>query len=120
MTRVLGENANRDLYAGPDNQLVMLTDLDATLQVCASAIETQRGEVQYDTSRGVPTSQTLWAGVPDRQRFQYYALEALRRIPAVLEVKQFDTEIVDDEFRYTTTIETIFGRGVIGNTLNAV
>ena len=120
MTKVLGENANRDLFVGPNNQLVLLTDLEATLQACASAIETQRGEVQYNTSRGVPTSQTLWSGTPNHQRFQFYALEALRGVAGVREIKQFETEIVDDAFTYTVTIETIFGTGTIGNTLNAV
>lgn len=120
MTKILGENANRDLYVGPNNQLVLLTDLDATLQACASVIETQRGEVQYDTSRGVPTSQTLWAGIPNHQRFRYYALDALRGISGVREVKQFATENAGGDFTYTATIETVFGTGTIGNTLNAV
>ena len=82
--KILGENSSKDLFVGASNQLVVRTGIAATLQACASAIEAQRGEMQYATTRGIPTSSTLWAGVPNQQRFQFYCIEALRAIPGVI------------------------------------
>ncbi len=118
--RILAENENRDLEKGANNQLSMLVDLDATLQACESAIEAQRGEMQYDTTRGIPMSSTLWSGVSNQQRFQFYCREALGAIEGVQEITRFDTEILDNTLVYEAVIVTIFGTGTIGNIINGV
>lgn len=118
--KILEENVNRDLFMGSNNQLGLLTDLPATLQACASAIEAQRGEMQYATNRGIPTHDTLWTGVPNQQRFQFYCLEALRAVPGVIAIKRFDTDIFDNTLEYEAEIVTEFGTGVIGNTLSGL
>lgn len=118
--RTLAENSNNDLFLGSDNNLDILTDLDATLQSCKSAIETQRGELQYDVNRGVPTSQTIWNGIPNEQRFRFYCLEAVRGVPGVEKITQFDIEIRAKELVYTMTIVTIFGTDTVGNIINGV
>lgn len=118
--KILGENENKDLFVGPNNQLVLRTGIEATLQACASAIEAQRGEMQYDISRGIPTSSTIWAGVPNQQRFQFYCIEALEAISGVVKVLRFNTDIIDNTLNYEAEIETEFGTGPIGNIINAV
>lgn len=118
--RILAENANKDLEMGSNNQLAILTGLEATLQACASAIEAQRGEMQYDTTRGIPTSSTLWSGVSNQQRFQFYCLEALKAVSGVVEITRFNTEIIDNTLAYEAEIVTEFGTGTIRNIINAV
>jgi len=112
--KILEENANKDLFIGTNNQLGLLTDIEAVQQACVSAIETQRGELRYNTTRGVPTSSTLWDGVPNQQRFQFYAIEALRGVEGVQEVQQFSSEIVDNTLVYDAIILTDFGTVGIG------
>ena len=118
--KILEENDNRDLFMGSNNQLTLLTGLSATLQACASAIEAQRGEMQYDVNRGVPTHDTLWTGVPNQQRFQFYCREALLAVSGVTAVKRFDTDIFDNTLEYEAEIVTEFGTGVIGAIFGAV
>ncbi len=118
--KILGENEARDLFVGPDNQLVVRTELEAILQACESTIEAQRGEMQYDTTRGIPTASTIWAGVPNQQRFQFYCLAALRAIEGVIEVRRFVTDIFENTLSYEAEIVTEFGTGPIGNIINGV
>lgn len=106
--RILAENANRDLFKGPNNQLGVLTGIQATVQASKSAIEAQRGEMQFATNRGIPTDQTLWSGVANQQQFQFYCRQALIRLPDVVRVASFTTEIVGDTLNYQATIITIF------------
>ena len=118
--KILAENENNDLFIGPNNQLGLLTGIEAVLQACASAIETQRGELRYDTDRGIPTDETLWSGVSNQQQFQFYCLEALRAISGVREITQFSTEIVDNTLVYDAIIVTDFGTGTVGNLFSGV
>ena len=118
--KILEENSSHDLFMGPNNQLGLLTGIQATLQACASAIEAQRGEMQYDTNRGVPTHDTLWTGVPNQQRFQFYCREAILGVSGVTAIKRFDTDILDNTLEYEAEIVTEFGTGVIGNTFSDV
>ncbi len=111
--RILGENDNHDLFAAPDGQLVLEEELPATLQACESAIEAQRGEMQYDITRGIPTSSTIWAGVPNQQRFQFYCIEALQAIEGVVKVLRFDTDIFESVLEYEAEIVTEFGTETI-------
>lgn len=118
--KILEENSNRDLFMGADNKLGVLTGIAATSQACKSTIEAQRGELQYNTARGIPTESTLWSGVPNQQRFQFYCIQALQAVEGVIEVRTFDTEILDNALSYSSTIVTDFGVLEIGDLFNAV
>jgi len=112
--KILAENANRDLFKASNNQLTLLTGIVAVEQACKSAIEAQRGEMQYATTRGIPTAQTVWNGIPNQQRFQFYCLEALRAIDGVVKIDQFNTELSGQNLLYEAIIVTDFGAVVLG------
>lgn len=111
--KILGENANRDLYKGADSSLQLLEGFPAVLQACESAVEAQRGEMQYASGRGVPTKETIWSGAPNLQRFRFFAIEALQSVDGVIGVEQFNSEVVDGSLRYQAVIDTEFGTGTI-------
>lgn len=100
---------------GAGNQLVLRVGLDAVEQACESAIEAQRGEMQYDTTRGIPTGSTLWAGVPNQQRYRHFCVAAIEAIEGVTSVKRFNTVILDNTLEYEAEILTEFGPVTIRN-----
>lgn len=118
--RVFAENENRDLFTGSNNQLVMRTGLQAVLQACQSIIEAQRGELQYNRTRGIPTASTIWAGVTNQQRFRFFCIEALKTISGVTAVKRFNSDIVGSVLQYETEIKTEFGIATIRGSLSAL
>lgn len=107
--KILGENSSRDLFIGSNNQLVVLTGIEAIAQACKSAIEAQRGEMQFATQDGIPTEQTIWNGIPNQQQFQFFCRESLLKVDGVTAVVVFDTEIQDNTLIYEATIRTTFG-----------
>ena len=109
MTRVLAENINRDLFKGANGQLVVRNGIDAVVQLSKSAIEAQRGEMQFASNRGIPTKRTVWTGQADQQQFQFFCRQALVRIPDINQVTIFETEIQGDTLNYQATIITTFG-----------
>lgn len=118
--RVITENAQNDFELGPDNRIGSLTGIEAVLQVCQSTIEGQRGEMQYNTNRGIPTEETLWGGTANQHRFQFFCIEALKGVTGVSEVTRFNTQIIDSELRYRADITTIFGAASIGSLFDGV
>lgn len=117
MTTILAENQNRDLFMDENNQIPLLTGVQAVLQACKSAIEAQRGEMRYAINRGIPTEQTLWNGPANQQQFQFYCRQALARVPNVSKVLVFDTEIVNNVLIYNATILTTFGEETLNGSL---
>lgn len=118
--KILGENENNDLFVGDANQLVLRVDLPAILQACESAVEAQRGEMQYDITRGIPTDATLWSGVANQKLFRFYCIQAIRAIPGVLSVLRFDSDIFNNILQYEAEIATEFGTGIIGDSINGL
>ena len=118
--KVLAENSKRDLFKGANNQLGILTGIEAVTQQCEGVIESQRGEMQYNTARGIPIASTIWVGVPNQQRFQFFCVQALQQIEGVLEIRAFTTEIVDNVLQYDVVIVTEFGIVAIGNIFDGV
>lgn len=120
--KILGENANRDLFVGANSQLVLRTELNATLQACKSTIEAQRGEMQYNILRGIPTAATIWAGVPNQQRYRFFCIQALREIEGVVSVRRFDSDVFEDVLEYEAEILTEFSPEfqTVGSSLDAL
>ena len=117
--RVLKENAVNDLEIGVSNQLAVLVDLDAIAQACTSAMDGQRGEMQYDILRGIPTDATVWAGVPNLPQFEFFARGTLGNVEGVTEVLSFSVQLSGERAVYAAAINTIFGpttvEGIIGD-----
>jgi hypothetical protein len=115
--KVLGENSNNDLYVGDNNQLVVLTDIDATLQVCKSVVEVQRGNLKYAANRGIPLNTVVFSGKANELQFRYYAIEQIQGVTGVVSVNSFDTRIEDNTLFYEAEIQTVYGAGNINGGL---
>lgn len=112
MTRSLAMDANNDLVLGPDGNLAFVADLAAVLQNCKSAMQTQLGEVALDTTRGIPTFDTVFtAWNPDQ--FEVAARAMLLSVSGVVAVTAFSAARANNIMSYTATIQTTFGTGDI-------
>lgn len=111
--RALSENANNDLFLGPDNKLSVSEGLLALVQTTKSAVEVQKGELIFSKEKGIPTDQALWSGTPDLQQFEFYVRKTILAISGVIEILTFEAEIIDDHVDYTAQIKTIYGEGEV-------
>lgn len=118
MTTLLtfAENENRDLFLGPDGNLAMTSQIDATALLCKSRIEAQRNEMIYAMNEGMPTRDTAW------DRFNPNAFVAAARTillatPGVVRVISFVLQHVENDLSYTAVILTDYGITTITGTL---
>lgn len=113
MSIVLSVDAKNDLYIGPNGSLALSTGLQAVMQACQQAAQTQLGEMIYATDQGLPNFAAVWNGAPNLSQFEAYLRRMLAQVAGVTAVVDATVAVANNVLSYTATIQTIYGRGTI-------
>lgn len=116
MTRTFLMSPTNDLVVGSDGNVAIVADAAAVASDSRAALQTQRGELQFDVTRGVPSFATVWNANRTAQ-FEAAARVELRRVPGVQSVEALTARREPGALRYTATIRTAFGGVVVNGTL---
>jgi hypothetical protein len=108
-------NSNNDMYIGEDGNLAIVFNLEGTLQACAHAAKTILGEMVFSVNQGLPNFQLVWVGVPNLPQYEAAVRVAILAVDGVVEIVSFLMDISDNTLKYTITIRTIYGVGVVTN-----
>lgn len=106
--RSLLTDENNDLYL-VNYGLAIGEDKQAVAQIVNNVLKTQRGEVSYDTSRGIPYLETVLGDNPDVNLWASYMIAAIKSIEYVNRVVSFIPNVQDNTLTYTSRISTIYG-----------
>lgn len=106
--RTLAVNGDIDIYRTDDGNLAIASDLDAVRMSCEEAIRAVRGEMLYAADQGMPLFETAFLR-PRLAQFEAAARVALRAVPNVTNIDQFEATASDDTLRYTARIRSLFG-----------
>lgn len=112
MTKTFGIDANNDLVIS-GRSMVVLSDLDAILQICAQCAKAILGEMVFNTEGGMPYFETVWVGGPSSAAFEAAFRLRIPQIDGVTEIQELTTGQVGDSMQYSATIVTVFGTGAI-------
>ena len=115
--RVLAKDKNNDLYLDSTGNIAINTGLQACLQACETKVSTVMGEQILFVNNGIPNFQLIWNGSPNFAQAEIAIRNALLEVDNVIDVVNFDSFVIDNEFRYNATIKTNFGIGVVSNGL---
>ncbi len=113
MTKTFSVNENNDIFIGNDGNLSISAGLQAVLFVCANAAKAQLGEMVLQVEQGIPNFQTIWSGSPNVAQFEAALRTTLLNVADVTEVSNLSIAISNNVLSYTTTINTIYGNGII-------
>ena len=108
MMRTLAVNGNIDIYLNEAGGIAIATGLDAVKFSCEEAVRAIRGEMLYAADQGMPLFETAFLRLRLAQ-FEAAARVALRAVPNVTNVDQFEATASDDTLRYTARIRSLFG-----------
>lgn len=108
----LAINGLNDIYIGADGNLAIVSARDAVLQNCATAMQAQRGEMQFDMGRGMPTRATVYDTYNPVQ-FIAAGRATLKVVEGVVSVEAFNISKTGEVMNYAATIKTIYGIGEI-------
>ncbi len=113
MSKVLGVDANNDLYIGADGSLVVTTAVQAVMQAAQQAAQTQLGEMIYAVDQGIPNFDTVWNGAPKIAQFEAYLRRTLLAVEGVTGVQNLTTAVRANQLTYRAVIQTIYGTGAV-------
>lgn len=113
MSRVLSVDSSNDIYIGPDGSLATSTGVNAVMQACQQAAQTQLGEMIYAVDQGLPNFAAVWNGAPNISQFEAYLRATLLAVDGVVAVVSLATTRADNRLIYEATIQTIYGLGTI-------
>jgi hypothetical protein len=108
-------DSKNDIFLGTDGRIVVLSGLQAVLSACEAASKSQLGEMVLTNKKGIPNFQAVWVGSPNYSIFQSYLRTTLLSVPDVIDVESIEISVEGDVLKYTATIETTFGTGVLNN-----
>lgn len=93
--------------------LVFAADIDAVLLVCRHAAQAILGEMVFAQDQGMPYFETVWIGAPTTAPFEAAFRARIAQVPGVTGIDELITEQIGDRMRYSATITTIYGTGVL-------
>lgn len=111
--RVFTVDKNNDLTLAPDGNLSISADLQAVLFTCEQVAKAQLNEMVLSVDQGMPNFQTVWVGAPNIAQFEAYLAARLQAVTGVQRVIGVEARASNGVLRYTATIQTIYGEGVI-------
>lgn len=106
-------NSENDLYLGPDGNIALTTEANALAQLSAQTIKALRGEMVFDTRRGMPNMTTVWAGNANGPQYEAAARRALLALPGVRSIVSLTSERIGETFRYVAELRTIYGPVIV-------
>jgi hypothetical protein len=112
MTQTLATDERNDLVLDRIGRVMMLSGADAVAANCRTAIQAQRGEMQFAADKGMPTFATAWNRYRPVQ-FEAAARTIIRAVPGVLSVESFTVQRRGEILGYTAVIRTIYGGAVV-------
>lgn len=104
-----------DIYLDATGQLAMADGRESRAQILEATVLTKRGELFYDTRRGIPYFETLFSDPNRIIIWEKYMRDAVTELDFVKEIKSFDIEYVpsDHLLTYKLVVETDEGEVTI-------
>lgn len=93
--------------------LVFRSNIDAVLLVCRHCAQAILGEMMFAKEQGMPYFQTVWVGAPSTAPFEAAFRDRISQVTGVTGIEELTTEQAGDTMRYSATIATIYGTGVL-------
>lgn len=114
--KVLGLQ-NNELHLGEDGQIAVFTEKKAYAQTLENAMRTILGEVQSDTSVGIPYFESAFSSPTDLQNWRNAVQDRIKSFDFVVSIQKFTTKL-DYQNRiltYELWVTTDEGTVIIGN-----
>lgn len=115
MTTTLKTNDDNDLFIGNDGALSTASGIEAVAQQVAEVISTLRGELRYESSRGIDYDSTVFSGSPNILAFTRQARSQILALPDITDIISIEIDQNLDVLSYNARIQTTFGAETVTN-----
>ena len=113
ITFATDSNTN-DLSLDGYHNIATRTGVEAILNVVANALRTLQGEIQLNTTLGVPYFETiLQIQSPDESVWEGYMIQEAEKVQGVIRVNEMRSKIENNVLTYEMEILTEYGTGTL-------
>lgn len=96
MKGFLTDDSN-DIIIGNSGSITMVSGIESLAQTVKNVTRTQTGELQYDTARGIPFLETVFAPKCNLDIFKSELTKAVENLEEVTGIDSLTTEVVEQE-----------------------
>lgn len=115
--RTFAVNSQNDLFFGKDGALVLAADVEALAQIAKQYVRTLRGELIFDTARGMPFETTVWASSARLPQFEAALRQRLTSVEGVTAIGALALTREGETVAYDATLKTIYGEVLVRDRL---
>jgi len=108
----LATDANNDIFL-TNKGFTLIEDAESIANVCERRLKTQRGELQFDLSRGVPWFETIFASQRNSVSWAASMKKTIKAVSGVTGISSFEFEVKENVVEYIARINTIYGEAVV-------
>jgi hypothetical protein len=108
--KTIGIDKNNDIFLDETGNLAIKKDLSAMGDIFVNKSQTNRGELPYNTEKGIDFFNTVFSSPVYPDLFQNQLLTELEDTEETQRVDNFDGRIEDGVFVYSVDIQTSYGK----------
>lgn len=103
---------NNDIFL-VNNGFAFVYDVEAVAKVAENVLLTQRGELEYNTKRGIPWFETVFSSVRNLPAWSASMRSSLKKVSNVTGLTSFDYDVSGNTVEYVAKINTIYGEATV-------
>lgn len=102
-------NQNNDIYLTPSGNLALKEDLNAMGDIFINKSQTVRGELLFNTEKGIDFMNTIFNSPAEPELFQSELVEQLEDTEETESVYSYTSSVKEGVYEYTADIITTYG-----------
>ncbi len=106
-------NENNDIFLDSNNNIALATNLTAMGNICVNKSLTRKGEVYYDTDKGIDFFNSVFGEIADTLIFQADLITQLKDTVDVIDIKNYNYSITTSNnsqiYNYSVDVQTNYG-----------
>lgn len=107
--KTIAINGNNDIYLTSSGSLAVKEDLEAMADILTNKVQTNKGELIYDTEKGIDFMNTIFNSPSEPELFQAELIEQLEDTDGVKNVYSYSSSVANNVYSYTADIITDYG-----------
>ena len=102
-------NDSNDIYLTSSGNLAIDTDINAMGDIFVNKSQTRKGELLYDTEKGIDFFNTIFNSPSYPELFQNEVITQLEDTQATQKITSYESEQNNNVYSYTVKIQTDYG-----------
>lgn len=102
-----------DIFLDASGNLAMAEDKPAIANIVLNVVRTNRGELQYNKSAGIPYFDVLFVANPNLRIWADFLRKETLRVPGTISITDFTYKVTNEVLTYSMTVETNIGDVVV-------